>query len=108
MWLRLISGLVMSIGNGVWLETFLNNVLGRNHFQSSTRPAFLSDQALALADSPEGNATFPSPMLPKSDTCKWSLNANSGNGGVDWFNSGPPQWGRGRAITKLNKTTMQD
>ena len=30
-----------------------------------------------------------------------SLNANSENGGVDWFNSGPPLWGRGRAITKI-------
>ena len=36
------------------------------------------------------------------------LNANSGNGGVIWLISGPPQWGRGRAITKLNKTTKKD
>ena len=67
-WLRLISGLVMSIANGVWLETFLDNFLGRNPFQSSTRPAFLNDPALALADSPEGNATFPSPMPPTSES----------------------------------------
>ena len=69
-WLRLISGLVMSIGNGVcqWLETFLDSFLGRNPFQSSTRPAFLNDPALALADSPEGNATFPSPMPPTSES----------------------------------------
>ena len=67
-WLRLISGLVMSIAHGVWLETFLDNFLGRNPFQSSTRPAFLNDPALALDDSPQGNNTFPSPMPPTSES----------------------------------------
>ena len=67
-WLRLVSGLVMSIVNGVWLETFLDNVLGMNPFQSSTRPAFLNDPALALDDSPQGNATFPSPMPRTSES----------------------------------------
>ena len=71
MWLRLISGLVMSIANGVWLETFLDIFLGRHPFQSSTRPAFLNDPALALADSPQGNATFPSPM-PRTSESGWN------------------------------------
>ena len=53
---------------GVWLETFLDNFLGRNPFQSSTHPAFLNDPALALDDSPQGNATFPSPMPPTSES----------------------------------------
>ena len=58
----------MSIANGVWLETFLDNFLGRHPFHSSTCPAFLNDPALALADSPQGNATFPSPMPTTSES----------------------------------------
>ena len=67
-WLRLISGLVISIAHGVWLENFLDNFSTRNPKQSSTRPVFHNDPALALDDSPQGNNTFPSPMPPTSES----------------------------------------